>query len=85
MRYWNTVELMSDKDPTVKTYNAFERAALACFLVLFLASVGMVTYYGVISATNPDVDFMDSIFWQFTITALISMMAGFLFGVNRSK
>jgi len=85
MWYWNSVELMVDRDPTVKTYNSLERAALACFLVLFLTSVGMITYYGVISTTNSDVNFMDSIFWQFTLTALMSMMAGFLFGVNRSK
>ena len=76
---------MSDKDPTIKTYNTLERAALACFLVLFLVSVVMVAYYGIISTINPDVNFMDSVFWQFTLTALISMMAGFLFGVNRPK
>jgi len=68
---------MEKKQPTIKKLNQFERASLACFLVLFLASVGM-TVYGHIVQT-------DTLFWQFTLVSLISMMAGFLYGVNRTK
>ncbi|GEM_PF-6861485 len=68
---------MEKKQPTVKKLNHFERAGLACFLVLFLASVGM-TSYGQITHT-------DSLFWEFTLVSLGSMMGGFLYGVNRTK
>jgi len=76
---------MQKRKPRAQRLSGFERAALACFLVLFLTSVGMVTYYTIVSISNPEVDFMDSLFWQFMLTSLISMMAGFLYGANRTK
>jgi len=76
---------MVKRRPRVKKVNEFERAALACFLILFLTCIGMISYYSIIAANDPDVNLEDSIFWQFTLTALISMMAGFLYGVNRAK
>jgi len=75
---------MEKRRARVKKLSGLERGALACFLVLFLTSVGMVTYYSIVSISNPEVDFMDGLFWQFMLTSLISMMAGFLYGVNRS-
>lgn len=76
---------MEKKRARVKRLSTLERAALACFLVLFLTSVGMIAYYAIVSVANSEVDFMDSLFWQFMLTSLISMMGGFLYGVNRTK
>jgi len=68
---------MEGSKPRVKRLTAIERTGLACFLVAFLASIGMIGYAQVTTT--------DSLFWQFLLTSLISMMAGFLYGVNRSK
>jgi len=77
MQNSDCVVKMSEKKPNVQKLTGIERASLACFLVLFLASVGM-TAYGFITQT-------DSLFWQFTLASLISMMAGYLYGSNRPK
>jgi len=68
---------MEKRKPRVKKLSALERSALACFLAAFLGSLGMIAYLHIVES--------DSLFWQFFLTSLFSMMAGFLYGSNRSK
>jgi len=68
---------MKKKKHRVTKLSALERAALACFLAAFLGSLGMIGYSDVVGG--------DSLFWKFLLTSLISMMAGFLYGINKSK
>lgn len=68
---------MSDKPPVVKQLTVYERISIAIFLVLTLGSFVMMI-----------VSFFagkDSKIWEIMLASLISMMAGFLYGVNRTK
>ena len=68
---------MQKRKPRTQKLSGIERAALACFLAAFLASLGMLAYSQIM--------ILESLVWQFLLTSLISMMAGFLYGANRTK
>lgn len=68
---------MSDKQPIVKQLTVYERISIAIFLVLTLGSFVMmiVSFFAE----------KDSKIWEILLASLIAMMAGFLYGVNRTK
>ena len=68
---------MSDKPPVEKQLTVYERISITIFLVLTLGSFVMM----IISFFSEK----DSKIWEIMLASLISMMAGFLYGVNRTK
>jgi len=68
---------LSDKPPVEKQLTVYERISITIFLVLTLGSFVMM----IISFFSEK----DSKIWEIMLASLISMMAGFLYGVNRTK
>lgn len=66
-----------EKIPIVKHLSIYERISVAIYLVLTLGSFAMMI---VSSFTH-----QSAAIWYGLLASLISMMAGFLYGVNRPK
>jgi len=71
---------MAGKKRTSRKLPIQERIIIACFLILFLTTLGVVVYASV--SGNP-VENLN--FWQGLLYSIITGVIGYLFGANRRR